>query len=536
MGIQGIIRPPPAIRAVADKTALFVAKNGRAFENKIINSEKGRTPKFAFLHPTSHFHAYYEDRIVFYQNGGANDDKDDKKKSEDIKKGEKEKAASEKQSTSSSEDKGEQKTTSTTITNLRKTKSIVDPVARALLTQRTNIEKAAQPSESKKETPASATAEATESSDKTASAESTEPARSAQLIPPPSLHYTTLLPPKAISTTQLEILQFTAQVVALQGRGGSFLRDLSHREWDNPTQWGFLQPRHAHFSYFSNLVDVYKRILGKRVLEREQTWKGSLLEMQALKTRVGLDLNEVAGDDISMEQEGGQELNFTKELRREQRDMRYMATGVDTCLEKVAYAAEYDLHIEEKRRKQKENLEDDGGGILGGSARVDWHDFVVVETIDFPVDEIVERLPPPPTSTMKENMPKESQMDEEDEAMDESSVEEEDGDEEKIKVVSDYAPKVVSSKARFASDARTHVIDPITKKRIALEDTTDHMRIQLMDPEWAKQQKIFKEKQKESNYVEGDMIARNVNAFAKARGDLFGKSVSSLSNLSIDDG
>ena len=512
MAIQGIIRPPPAIRAVADKTALFVAKNGRAFENKIINSEKGRTPKFAFLHPTSHFHAYYEDRILFYQYGGTNADKGDKNKSEDVKKDDKGADASEKEGANKDE-KDETKVVSAAVAKSRQTKSIVDPVARALLKQRTYIQKASQVSDSKKE--------------KSTETIETAETPTSQPIPPPSLYYTTLLPPKAIPTAQLEILQFTAQVVALQGRGGSFLRDLSHREWDNPTQWGFLQPRHAHFSYFSNLVDVYKRILGKHVLGREQTWKGSLLEMQALKTRVGLDLNEVAEDDIGMEQKVGQEATFTQELRREQRNMKYMAEGVGKCLEKVAYAAEYDLHIEEKRRKQQENLEDDRSGTLGGSARVDWHDFVVVETIDFPVDEIVERLPPPPTSTMKEIEPKESQVEEEEEAMDESS-DDEDGDEEKIKVVSDYAPKVVSSEARFSSDARTHVIDPITKKRIALEDTSDHMRIQLMDPEWAKQQKIFKEKQKESNYVQGDMIARNVNAFAKARGDLFGKSVSPL--------
>ena len=74
MVISGIIRPPPDIRAVADRTALFVSKNGRAFELKILNSEKGRTPKFAFLHDTSPFHAYYEDRIHYYDGGGTDED------------------------------------------------------------------------------------------------------------------------------------------------------------------------------------------------------------------------------------------------------------------------------------------------------------------------------------------------------------------------------------------------------------------------------------------------------------------------------
>ena len=60
MVIEGVIRPPPEIRAIVEKTATYVAKNGRAFEARILGSGKGKTPKFAFLHPTSPFHAYYD--------------------------------------------------------------------------------------------------------------------------------------------------------------------------------------------------------------------------------------------------------------------------------------------------------------------------------------------------------------------------------------------------------------------------------------------------------------------------------------------
>jgi splicing factor 3A subunit 1 len=40
--VKGIIQPPPDIRAIADKTARFVAKNGKSFEQRILNSEEGR--------------------------------------------------------------------------------------------------------------------------------------------------------------------------------------------------------------------------------------------------------------------------------------------------------------------------------------------------------------------------------------------------------------------------------------------------------------------------------------------------------------
>ena len=85
MVIKGIIRPPPEIRAVADRTASYVAKNGRAFEQRILKSEKGKTPKFAFLQPTSPFHAYYEDKIKFYEEGGT-DETEEQPKKEGVKK------------------------------------------------------------------------------------------------------------------------------------------------------------------------------------------------------------------------------------------------------------------------------------------------------------------------------------------------------------------------------------------------------------------------------------------------------------------
>lgn len=59
----GIIIPPPEIKAVVDKTAQFVGKNGRAFEQRILNSAEGKTSKFNFMNPSDPFNAYYESKI-----------------------------------------------------------------------------------------------------------------------------------------------------------------------------------------------------------------------------------------------------------------------------------------------------------------------------------------------------------------------------------------------------------------------------------------------------------------------------------------
>lgn len=61
--VTGVIIPPPDIRAIIDKTATFVAKNGASFEQKILNSEEGKTAKFNFMRLHDPYHAYYEYKI-----------------------------------------------------------------------------------------------------------------------------------------------------------------------------------------------------------------------------------------------------------------------------------------------------------------------------------------------------------------------------------------------------------------------------------------------------------------------------------------
>ncbi len=548
MGIEGLIRPPPDIRAVADKTAIFVAKNGRDFEKRILNSAKGKTPKFAFLHDSSPFHAYYEDRITFYANGGGNvteEKKEDSGGAAAVKKEEKLKGEGNEKETASSnhkkeeEKEGRQGNDSNAVEEkrdekkdiaktARKAKSIVDPVAKALLAQRARIKRMNEQKENSKQDHDKKKEVSKEENDETKDkVNENEEAATAMMHHPPQLIYTTPIPPRGISPCQLEIIKTTAQFVALNHgdntkNNNPFLRELTVLEWENPI-YGFLQPRHAHYAYFTHLVDIYIRILQRSVLlhernvmqKKDSDQSISLLAMKSLKRMVGMD-----GVDFA-------ETTAVK-LRHEITSVELMANNVHTCLDFAAHQAEYDRFHEEKRQAELEKMMNDGEdgmALLGGASRVDWHDFVVVETIDFPVDEVVESLPPPPpplppapsVAEVKKPIRRYDAMEMDDD---------DDDDQEKIKVVSDYVPKVVSAQDKFSSESRTHVIDPITKKSIPIADMSEHMRIQLLDPKWAAEKERFLEKQKDSNLVGGDMIARNVDAFTKARGgDTYGSSV-----------
>ena len=61
--VTGVIIPPPEIRAVVDKTAQFVGKNGKTFEHRILESAEGKTAKFNFMRSMDPYHAYYEMKI-----------------------------------------------------------------------------------------------------------------------------------------------------------------------------------------------------------------------------------------------------------------------------------------------------------------------------------------------------------------------------------------------------------------------------------------------------------------------------------------
>ncbi|OII74090.1 pre-mRNA splicing factor domain-containing protein [Cryptosporidium ubiquitum] len=68
----GLIYPPFELRTTIDKTASFVAKNGEAFESRIL-SESGSI-KFTFLNKDNPFHLYYKKRLEDFKNGISIDD------------------------------------------------------------------------------------------------------------------------------------------------------------------------------------------------------------------------------------------------------------------------------------------------------------------------------------------------------------------------------------------------------------------------------------------------------------------------------
>lgn len=163
---------------------------------------------------------------------------------------------------------------------------------------------------------------------------------------PPDFQFSARMP--RMSQKDLEIVRTTAMFVAKHGR--PFMTQLAQRESSNP-QYQFLVPNHTFHNFFQSLVDQYTILLR----ERGASGDGA----QALQERLAeLKLN--VADRFNVLARAKQRAEYAK-----------------------WQAAEKAKQEEEEEKKKIEH------------ARIDWNDFVVVETIEFTEND--KDLPPPTT-------------------------------------------------------------------------------------------------------------------------------------------
>jgi splicing factor 3A subunit 1 len=129
----------------------------------------------------------------------------------------------------------------------------------------------------------------------------------------------------------VDTIKLTAQFVARNGK--PFLTQLTNKEQRNP-MFDFLKPQHSHFPYFNKLVDQYTRIL--------------------MPPRDLVD------------------------------KMRAEVAAPFAVLRSVSYRVEWERAQQRERAKETEAAEKERVAY----AQIDWHDFVVVETVDFQPNEV----------------------------------------------------------------------------------------------------------------------------------------------------
>uniref|UniRef100_A0A803QNX0 S-acyltransferase n=1 Tax=Cannabis sativa TaxID=3483 RepID=A0A803QNX0_CANSA len=273
------------------------------------------------------------------------------------------------------------------------------------------------------------------------------------LEPPEAEQYTVRLP-EGITGEELDIIKLTAQFVARNGK--SFLTGLTSREINNP-QFHFLKPTHSMFMFFTSLADAYSKVL--------------------------------------MPQKG-----LTEKLKKSVVDMT-------TVLERCVHRLEWERSQEQARQKAEDEIEQERIQM----AMIDWHDFVVVESIDFADDED-EDLPPPMTL---EEVIRRSKVT----SMEEDIVE---PNKENWKRPEDRIPA--------ERDPTKFVVSPITGELIPINEMSEHMRISLIDPKFKEQKERMFAKIRETTLAQDDEISKNIVGLARTRPDIFGTTEEEVSN------
>ena len=331
---------------------------------------------------------------------------------------------------------------------------------------------------------------------------------------PPDFEF--IADPPSISAFDLDVVKLTAQFVARNGR--QFLTNLMNKEQRN-YQFDFLRPQHSLFQYFTKLLEQYTKVL--------------------IPPK---DLLKKLGDETQNE---------------------------ELVKENVDYRVRWIKHVEAKKRREEEEAERERVSY----AQIDWHNFVVVETVDYQPWEVGNF--PPPTNPQEvgarvlmqrriesnppaASQPQKAKVDEHRqggantnvEDMEEDSSDDEDNEAPapmgKPLMAVDAAPAVQQPPAALPTPGNVEVrkydpkakmvkktvdptseqylVSPITGEKVPASKVQEHMRIGLLDPRWVEERdkQITARATEEQVFAPGQSIENSLKHLAERRTDIFG--------------
>ncbi|OMH83089.1 Pre-mRNA-splicing factor [Zancudomyces culisetae] len=455
---EGMIYPPPDIKTIVEKTAVYVAQSGPILEQKIIETEKDNK-KFSFLNVNDPYHLFYRYMV-------------DKSK------------------------RGEEE----------------------MRAQKSTQQQSAAPG-------------------------TNQEAESVVALPEQPENFNFTYPVPSISAQDLQVLKLTAQYVAQNGRG--FMTALMKREQRN-YQFDFMKPTHSLFQYFMQLVEQYTRIIAPSEELLEQI----------------------------------REFNIEPNVNNSKPSARRPGSKSE-LMERINRRAKWQAYQEEMAKiKQDEEAKE-----REAFNSIDWHDFVVVGTLEITEADFITDLPPPlkladlqnmtladkaslvsksalsqhSTSLETANVPAESVVKPVDSSVlvdqytpanghtgtaivasgsgsgSGSDVEMEEDNEDiqetpenvilprlesatqPIKIKSNYTAKLLQSTVKNMWKC------PICNESIPDNEIDHHIRVEMLDPKYKEQRLVYEAKIRDSNLLtSGSDISAHLNRLSSVRSDIFG--------------
>ncbi|GBG25794.1 Splicing factor 3A subunit 1 [Hondaea fermentalgiana] len=433
--VEGVIKPPPDLRLLVDKTAEHVAMRGKAFEESIRSKMKGK-PKFDFLKPGHPYYRYYAEKV----------DELSLKEHLRVTKEAKAKTPEQQEETKSPSKEGKQIDEASSHSSQKEQESKTEKASKSEV-----IERAAK-------------------IDATAGA-----VRKRRTRAPPPLQFTVAHPIDTEPAATIDLVKLTAKYAAVLG--DSFVSKVGAREQHNP-EFSFLKASDRVHGYFKEMTAMYSKILD---------WQ------ETVRVATG--------------------------------DFKDPMSVLDRAVHRVEWESDQALREREAKAQEREEFV--------AFNQIDWHDFVLVETISFD-----DKAPSPApgaqttadaptasnaasglTATSKGPDPGKKPAQAADAGSDSDSdvdmdMDDSDDEEGPIRVRTDYQAQV---RAQAVKDTKLALPDG---RQMDANDVNEHMRKELIDPKWKEQKERFLEKQKVQAFAEQD-ISRNLGRMAAHRPDVF---------------
>lgn len=525
--LQGeMTMPPNSMKSVIDKTAAFVKKNGKIFEQKIY---KEKEKQFSFINPSHPYFYYYQYKLheLFI---GAEEKTLIPKAILEIKKREDQNKAS----------------------NNEHILKICDFIKEDNKQEKNKIIYAIN-DQSNEEIPQ----------------EKEEKIEVKEDI------YTVTTP--FISSVDVDLIKTTALFVARNGN--QFLNELIDREKNN-NQYDFLRANNLYFNYFSKLIDIYVKCLLPNddiidKLKKYSTNKNDIINYSY--SIYNFNMKKKEEEERKMEQKTKCDTfydwtNFSvvETITFDEND-DYLPQSIDfnnvenyvlsqlfdtdkkyTNLEKIKNISYHDSNVNKTvygdddmmERMDNETFDADtdkqytdqtgeeeyyenGVGQIKMKGK---HDINGYEEESLDSSQEKENVGgkkhvkqgPKGTKMKEENNDAEGDNTLDEEQVAERKVGEEDDDddenEEKIIVVKNYE----KSKKHRLNNQNMHLC-PITNQPIDINDMTKHLKTLLLDPQWKEQKdKLYEKAKKEASFTPLEDIEGNLSLFVINRPDLFG--------------
>ncbi|KAF0987967.1 hypothetical protein HZS_6849 [Henneguya salminicola] len=277
-----------------------------------------------------------------------------------------------------------------------------------------------------------------------------------------------------LSASDLDLVKITAQFVAKNGR--KFLQSLLQREMKNYI-FDFLKPQHNIYPFFTKLVEQYVKILAP------------------------------SNDTINL--------------------LKTEASSAQAVLERVHLRFEWIKYNDKERKKDETGTKDKTLQNM-----IDWHEFVVVETISFREDEHANLPQPVSLEQLGARLLAQERHEKQKNAGETNIQNLETVDKPKITVSTeppvrkDYDPKKLDEN-KPTSKPKTYekmLISPITGELIPADKMDQHLKQSLIDPRYKeqKQKHIEEKRQQDLMASAGPSITDHLKDLAQRRSDIFG--------------